>query len=121
MLDSMRRSIGARTIDGAASLRCMVVGLSEQQVEDCRKALVPVEVVPTATVRDACTSMSMVLPLVVIVDDQLSDADRAALSEMTTACGAEIVALDEDPPGKGFSAKLLEALRVAERRRLGMR
>jgi hypothetical protein len=120
MLPSMARSIGSRTIDGASSLRCMVVGLSDAQVDECRRALVPVEVVPKHEVGEAVSSMSTVLPLVVIVGE-LSDPDRATLSEMATACGAEIVLLAEAGGGKQFTARLLEALRVAERRRLGMR
>lgn len=102
-------------------LRCMVVGLTPEQTEACRRAIMPVEVVPMRGVREACASMSTVLPLVVIVDDNISDADRSALSEFTTACGAEIVPMENAPLAKGFSSRLLDALRVAERRRLGAR
>ena len=99
----------------------MVIGLTQEQEEQCRKAIVPVEVVPSRDVREACAVMSTVLPLVVVVDDVISDADRAQLSEITTACGAEVVTLSDALSGKGMAATLLEALRIAERRRLGMR
>jgi hypothetical protein len=101
----------------------MVVGLSPEQIEACRRALVPVQTIPVPTVREACSSMSTVLPLVVIVDEgEISDADRTALGDMATACGAEIVAVEEGTSvSKGFTGKLLDALRVAERRRLGLR
>jgi len=117
----MSRSIGSRTIDGVSTLRCMIVGLSPAQEEACRRAIVPVEIVARKDVPDACASMSTVLPLVVVVDESLSDADRAALSEMTTACGAEIVTIDETPSDRAFTARVLDAFRIAERRRLGMR
>jgi hypothetical protein len=117
----MPRSIGSRTIDGASMLRCMVVGLTSEQEEACRRALVPVEVVHRRDVGEACASMSTVLPLLVVIDEGISDADRAALAEMTTACGAEIVAIEHAPAGKPFATRLLDALRIAERRRLGMR
>ncbi|MDF2695096.1 MAG: hypothetical protein K0S65_3479 [Labilithrix sp.] len=102
-------------------LRCMVVGLTTDQEEACRRAIVPVEVVRRRDVSEACASMSTVLPLVVVVDENISDADRAALAEFTTACGAELVTLDQVPADRVHAARLLEALRVAERRRLGAR
>jgi hypothetical protein len=116
-----QRSVGSRTIDGASMLRCMTVALSDEQDEACRRAIVPVEIVKTADVREACAKMSTVLPLVVVVDEAISDADRSTLSEMAVACGAEIVTAFRSESLKPFAAKLLDALRVAERRRLGMR
>jgi hypothetical protein len=99
----------------------MVVALTPDQEESCRGAIVPVEIVRASTVRDACVSMSSVLPLLVVVDAAISDADRSSLSEMTTACGAEIVTIESgsDATGKAFATRLLDALRVAELRRLG--
>lgn len=115
----MSRSIGTRTIDGASSLRCMVVGLTPAQEASCRTAILPVEVVSRPNVREACASMSTVLPLVVIVDEAMSEGDRTTLAEMTTACGAEIVVLESSPVA--LSKRLLDALTLAERRRLGLR
>jgi hypothetical protein len=65
--------------------------------------------------------MSTILPLLVVVDEAISDTDRTSLSEMSTACGAEIVMAGHGSLDKPFAAKLLEALRVAERRRFGAR
>jgi hypothetical protein len=107
-------------MDCASMLRCMVVALTPEQEHACRMAIVPVEVVSHKDVREACAAMSTVLPLVVVVDEGMSETDQSALKEFTTACGAEMVAIDHTA-GKGIAASLLEALRVAERRRLGMR
>ncbi|HEY8429780.1 MAG TPA: hypothetical protein VIL20_15455 [Sandaracinaceae bacterium] len=117
----MARSVGTRTMDGASFLRCMVVALSPEQEEACRRAILPVEIIRAEDVRQACASMSTVLPLVVVVDEGISDADRASLSEMATACGAEIVTAGRIDFGKEFAARLLDAVRVAELRRLGMK
>ena len=105
-------------MDRAPLLRCMVVGLTAEQEEACRRALVPVEIVRSGDVRQACASMSTVLPLIVVVDEGLSDSDRSTLVEFTTACGAEIVTLDASAGGKAFATRLLDALGVAERRRI---
>jgi hypothetical protein len=117
----MARDIGSRTIDGASILRCMVVGLTPEQIESCRRALVPMEVVSVHDAKEAAARMSTVLPLVVIVDEAMSDADRASITEFTTACGAEIVKSSRTVSEKAFTSSVLEALRVAERRRLGGR
>ena len=119
MLTRMTRLVGSRTIDGAHSLRCMIVGLSPEQEDACRKAIVPVEVVKKPDVREACASMSTVLPLIVVVDEDISDADRSTLADMALACGAEVVMAAHTPAREQFSALLLDALRVAERRRIG--
>src|SRR5689334_4889065 len=101
----MARSVGSRTIDGASLLRCMAVGLSPEQETACRRAIVPVEVVPEKDVRSACASMSTVLPLIIVVDEALSEPDRASLAEMATACGAEIVTASHTLPTKAFAEK----------------
>jgi hypothetical protein len=102
----------------------MVVGFDPPRLEECRRALVPVEAIAAADVKEACKMMSTVLPLVVLVDDALGDADRAQLAEMSTACGAEILVVrhgHDDISTNKFTSKLLDALRVAERRRLGLK
>src|SRR5688572_3650124 len=102
-----RSSATSRTIDGISTLRCMVIGLTSEQEAACRRAIVPVEVVARKDVTDACASMSLLLPLVVIVDESLSEGDRQTLSEMTTACGAEIVTMDRNPNTRAFTARVL--------------
>jgi hypothetical protein len=98
----------------------MVVAMTPEQEEACRRAIVPVEIIRADDVRQACASMSTVLPLVVVVDQGMSDADRSSLAEMATACGAELVTA-EQYSGNVLATRLLDALRTAERRRLGMR
>jgi hypothetical protein len=102
----------------------MVVGFDPPRLEECRRALVPVEAIPVADVKEACKMMSTVLPLVVLVDDGLGEGDRASLAEMSVACGAEILFVRhgrDDISANAFTSKLLDALRVAERRRLGLK
>lgn len=102
----------------------MVVGFDPARVEECRRALGPVEAIPAADVKEACKMMSTVLPLVVLVDDAMKEADRVVLAEMTVACGAEILFVRhgrDDISANTFTTKLLDALRVAERRRLGLK
>jgi hypothetical protein len=117
----MARPIGSRTIDGASIIRCMAVALRKDQEDAVRRAILPVEIVSRADVREANASMSTVLPLVVVVDESILESDRSSLSDMATACGAEIVVMEREPNQREFAARVLEALRVAERRRLGMR
>jgi len=112
-----RSSFGARTMDGAQMLRCMTVALSAAQESACRHAIVPVELVAFATVPDACKVMSTVLPLVVVVDAGMADADHTQISELAQACGAELFDVEAAPAGREFTLRLLEALARAERRR----
>ncbi len=106
-------------MDGVSMMRCMVVGLSREQEDACRHAIVPVEIVRIANVHDGCATMSTVLPLVVVVDESMSEGDRASLGEMASACGAEIVVAPHVPDNKVFASSLLDAVRAAERRRFG--
>ncbi len=107
------------TIDGVTNLRCMTVGLTPEQEAACRAAIMPVPVVRLQTVAEACSSMSTVLPLVVIVDEEISQKDRDALAEFTTACGAELVTLERNLSGNTHGKRLFDAIIVAERRRMG--
>ena len=100
-------------------MRCMVVGLTPEQQEACRKAVVPVEIVRAQTVGEACASMSTLLPLLVVVNETMSEKDRADLTEFTTACGAELVVIGSAWLTNTFASHLLDAIRIAERRRHG--
>lgn len=113
----MARSIQARTLDGTSIPRFMIVGLSAEQEAACRKAVVPVELVVFGNVTDACKAMSTVLPLVVAVDEGMSEADRAALSELAGACGADLFDVEAAPAGREFTFRVLDAIGQAERRR----
>lgn len=120
MLGRMKQAVGSRTIDGARALRALFVGLDAQQEDACRRAIVPVEIVKAETVLEACSSMSTVLPLVVVTDEGISETDRSTLSDMATACGAELVLTPRTVAVAPLNASLLDALRRAERRRLGI-
>jgi len=113
----MPRGLGSRTMDGAAILRCMSVGLTSAQHQVVRRAIVPVEVVPFASATEACAAMSTVLPLVVLLSDGTTDDDRHALADLAIACGAEVCDVEAAPEGKEFALRILDALTRAERRR----
>ena len=95
----------------------MTVGLTAGQESACRNAIVPVELIPFVTVPEACKAMSTVLPLVVVVGDAMSDADRTQISDLAQACGAELFDVEEMPAGREFTLRLLEALARGEKRR----
>lgn len=115
----MSRLGGRPTVDGVPNLRCMTVALTPEQEEACRNAIMPIPLSRAGTVMEACASMSTVLPLVVIIDEKMSRADRDAMSEFITACGAELVPLEQGLAGKALAKRLLDAIVVAERRRMG--
>ncbi len=112
-----RSSFGARTMDGASMLRCMAVALTTEQLDACRTAVVPVELVAFASVPDACTAMSTILPLIVAINAEMSEADRDAVAELATACGSELFEVEPAPTGRPFTVRILDALARAERRR----
>jgi hypothetical protein len=95
----------------------MTVALTPGQEAAIRQAIVPVQMVPFATVAEACTAMATVLPLVVAVDDAMPDTDRSTLSELAGACGAELFDVEGVPSGREFSRRILEAMARGERRR----
>lgn len=113
----MSKSFGGRTMDGASILRCMTVALSAGQEAAIKAAIVPVQMVPFASVAEACKEMSTVLPLLVAVDYTMSDADRTALSDLASACGAELFDVEEAPAGREFTLRILAAMARGERRR----
>jgi hypothetical protein len=97
----------------------MTVGLTPEQEDACRSAIMPIPLTRAQTVADACASMSTVLPLIVIVDEKMPRPDVDAMGEFITACGAELVPLDHALAGKALAKRLLDAIVVAERRRMG--
>jgi hypothetical protein len=97
----------------------MTVGLTSEQEEACRIAIMPIPLSRSRTAMEACASMSTVLPLVVIIDETMPRSEREAMSEFITACGAELVPLEHGLAGKALAKRLLDAIVVAERRRMG--
>ena len=98
----------------------MTVALTPGQEAACRAAIVPVELVTFKSVPEACKAMATVLPLVVAVDSLMTEAERTTLSELASACGAELFDVEEAPTGKEFILRILDALTRGERRRFKM-
>ncbi len=115
----MSRTGTRPTIDAVPNIRCMSVALTPEQEAACRNAIMPIPIVRAAHVAEASSSMSTVLPLIVIIDEKMPKADRDAMAEFIMACGAEVVALDPSLVGKGLAKRLLDAIVIAERRRMG--
>ena len=112
-----RKRSGSHTLDTTAIFRCLLVGLEDAQAKACKEALAPVIAVRAETVERACAQMAEVLPLVVIVDCQLA-LTLGDLSDYATACGAEIVVVDRTASRDALAKSLLDAVRVAEARRV---
>jgi hypothetical protein len=95
----------------------MTVALTPGQEAAIRAAVVPVQMCTFQTVAEACKEMGTVLPLVVAVDDEMTESDRTALSELASACGAELFDVEEAPSGREFTLRILDAIARGERRR----
>lgn len=99
------------------TLRCMLVGVDEQQAGICAAALVPISMVRFAGAKEACARMSTVLPLMVVASRALGEAPLAELRDQAQACAAEMVVIDEPTP-PDVVERLHDALRRADRRRM---
>ena len=95
----------------------MAVRLTEAQQDLCRLAIMPVELVRVKTVPEACSAMSTVRPLIVAVDDGVTEEEWNDLAEFAEACGAEIVEIEAQPQAVPLAMRMHEALTRAERRR----
>lgn len=121
------KRVGAETIDGSATYHCLAVGLTDEQAQACAMAILPVKVIRSDDVMDACSRMSTVLPLIVLVDESMSAAEERTLAEYASACGAEIVGVPASiersalVPGGPLARRFLDALRTAEMRRFRAR
>jgi len=104
-------------MDGTSTVRCMTVGLSDDQQHACRLSIMPVELVRFRTAAEACKAMSTVLPLIVAVDEHVTEQERADLAELAEACGAELALVATEPVLSTFAPVLIAALGRAERRR----
>jgi hypothetical protein len=68
--------------------------------------------------------MSSILPLVVLVADDPSTSEGAAigdldeLGELASACGAEVIMLPLPVDGSTLGRRILDALRTSEARRV---
>jgi hypothetical protein len=107
----------AKTVQGLTSLRCMLVGVSEAQAAVCASALIPIEMVRAAGVKEACASMSTVLPVMVVAARSVGEAGVAEVSDLAETCAAEVYVID-DPAPPDVVKQLHETLRRADKRRL---
>lgn len=99
------------------TLRCMLVGLDEQQAGICAAALVPMSMVRFTAADEACARMSTVLPLMVVASRALGDSPLAELRDVADTCAAEMLVIEEPTPAD-VVAKLHDTLRRADRRRI---
>ena len=111
----MARSEMTKTVE-AVALRCLLVGLNDNQAAKCTSALVPIQMVRVEDVKEACARMSTVLPILVVADTKVSDSQLVELREFAETCAAEVYVM-EDPPRDDATARLHEVLRRADKRR----
>ena len=111
------RSELKKTMQGVTSLRCMLVGVSEPHAAVCASALIPFEMIPAAGAKEACATMSTVLPVIVVVARSIGEGAVAEVCDLAETCAAEVYVLDEPPP-QDVVKQLHETLRRADKRRL---
>ncbi len=96
----------------------MLVGLDEPCARACTQAIVPLDAVKMRDVKDACTKISEILPLIVVVAEDAPAAGMPELRELAQACGAEVVPVARPVDAASLGLKILEALHKAESRRI---
>ena len=107
------------TINTQMVFRCLLVGLDDGAAQACKGAVRPLEAVIVGSVREACTRMSEVLPLIVVHHPDAANSEMAELVELAEACGAELIAVAQPPDPSALGHQILEALRKGEARRVG--
>jgi hypothetical protein len=96
----------------------MLVGLDDASSRTCAQAIMPLDAVKMRDVREACTKLSEILPLIVVVPEDSPPAGMPELTELATACGAEVLAVARPVHGPTLGLRILEALQKAESRRI---
>ena len=112
----MRGPLGA-TISSQTTLRCLLVGVTDAQAKVCERALLPIQMVRALETKEACAQMSTVLPLMVIAARAIGEDGLAEVRDLATTCAAEFVVI-EDPIQQDIVARLHEALRRSDKRRM---
>lgn len=107
----------AATLDGSTMFRCMIVGLDEATAKECAQSVRPLVAIRITDPAEACTKMSEVLPLIVILPETLA-VPGSELVDLAGACGAELVAIGPTFDRSVLGKKLLESIRRAEDRRV---
>ena len=105
-----------KTLDGFTALRCMFVGLTDGNASRCAAALTPIQTVRIDGVKEACARMSSVLPLIVVVAKRFGEPLLGELHDVANSCAAEVIEIDDEPPGD-LDKQITAALRRADRRR----
>jgi hypothetical protein len=106
------------TLDVSTLYRCMLVGMDDTTFGACKLSVSPLEAIRVNTVRDACTRMSEVLPLVVVLTDDASASELAEVNEVAKACGAEVITAARPVERATFGRQVLDALQKGEARRV---
>ena len=106
------------TLDVSTLYRCMLVGMDDSTFSACRLSVSPLEAFRLDTAREACTKMSEILPLVVVVTDDAAPSDVAEVNEVARACGAEVIAVARPLDRSLFGRQVLDALQKGEARRV---
>jgi hypothetical protein len=107
-----------KTLDFTNALTVVVVGLDDTDAAACKRAVDPLEVVRTTTTTQACDEILRRRPLVVVMSRKLPAADQATVGETSLACGSEIITPRSFDDAQVLRATMLEAIRVADRRRI---
>ncbi|MDB4941934.1 MAG: hypothetical protein JWP97_1468 [Labilithrix sp.] len=109
------------TVDTRMMFRCMLVGLDDASTTICKGAMQPLQAVSVADTREACRRMSEVRPLIVLLATPGAEgakADLPELTELASACGAEVLAVPLPPDPGALGKQILDALRKGEARRV---
>jgi hypothetical protein len=106
------------TLDVSLLYRCMLVGMDDVTFNACKVSVSPLEAIRVNTARDACTRMSEVLPLVVVITEAAAPAEVAELTELAKACGAEVIEVAQPVDRSTFGRQVLDALQKGEARRI---
>jgi hypothetical protein len=107
-----------KTLDFTNALSIVVAGLDDADAAACKRAVHPIEVVRTTTTPETCDEILRRRPLVVVMSRKLPAADQATVGETSLACGSEIITPRSFDDEQLLRATMVEAIRVADRRRI---
>jgi HrpA-like RNA helicase len=94
----------------------MLVAFDEPSARACTHAVRPLDAIRFTDVREACTKLSEVLPLIVLHPEHAEASTE--LTELAGACGAEVISVALPVDTDGLGRRILDALHKAEARRV---
>lgn len=107
------------TLDRGLVYRCMLVGFDDASAKTCTRAVSPLAAIRVRDIRDACTRMAEIHPLIVLLSEQTTAAELAEVNELASACGAELMTVPLPlVDGSSLGLRILDALRKSEARRV---